>query len=103
MVFFGGPRQVGKTTLAKQLCTEHFNGGIYFNWDKDSDRQDILHQLIEVKTADSEVSSALRYYTERLKPKRAIQIVAQLKRPFHKDNILVTNPIDFFTSSIPWR
>ena len=33
MVFIGGPRQVGKTTLSKALCKEAFADGEYFNWD----------------------------------------------------------------------
>ncbi len=44
MVFIGGPRQVGKTTLAKQLLFTADNKGRYFNWDYDDDRQDILQQ-----------------------------------------------------------
>jgi predicted AAA+ superfamily ATPase len=40
MVFLGGPRQCGKTTLAKSLLKL----GRYFNWDYDQDRQDILAQ-----------------------------------------------------------
>ena len=42
MVFIGGPRQVGKTTLAKALLKNSFPGGRYFNWDFDEDRRDIL-------------------------------------------------------------
>jgi len=42
MVFIGGPRQVGKTTLAKMIMSRHFPEGRYFNWDFDEDRQDIL-------------------------------------------------------------
>jgi predicted AAA+ superfamily ATPase len=42
MVFIGGPRQVGKTTLAKMIMDRHFPEGRYFNWDFDEDRQDIL-------------------------------------------------------------
>ena len=41
MVFLGGPRQVGKTTLARQLL-ESGGAGSYFNWDYDEDRQGIL-------------------------------------------------------------
>ncbi|MCU7835965.1 MAG: AAA family ATPase [gamma proteobacterium symbiont of Taylorina sp.] len=41
MVFVGGPRQVGKTTLAKNILQQSFQGR-YFNWDYDEDRQDIL-------------------------------------------------------------
>ncbi len=43
MVFVGGPRQVGKTTLAKQLLK---NGQGYLNWDIPEDRERILkHEL----------------------------------------------------------
>ncbi|OGQ08779.1 MAG: hypothetical protein A3G32_06365 [Deltaproteobacteria bacterium RIFCSPLOWO2_12_FULL_40_28] len=41
MVFLGGPRQVGKTTLAQTLLKKG-NGGAYFNWDDDEDRRKIL-------------------------------------------------------------
>ncbi len=42
MVFIGGPRQVGKTTLAKSLLSDHFSKGIYLNWDFDENRRDII-------------------------------------------------------------
>lgn len=42
MVFIGGPRQVGKTTLSKNLCTGQFDQGEYLNWDNDEDRRTIL-------------------------------------------------------------
>ncbi len=42
MVFVGGPRQVGKTTMAKRLLGQMDFGGRYFNWDFDEDRQDLL-------------------------------------------------------------
>jgi len=41
MVFIGGPRQVGKTTLAKSLLSDDMPGR-YFNWDYEEDRQAIL-------------------------------------------------------------
>jgi len=44
MVFVGGPRQVGKTTLAKAVLSSNYPGGRYFNWDFDEDRQDILRK-----------------------------------------------------------
>jgi uncharacterized protein len=44
MVFIGGPRQVGKTTLAQALLSEHFPKGRYLNWDYDEDRRDILQR-----------------------------------------------------------
>lgn len=42
MVFIGGPRQVGKTTLGKALCRDELVSCIYFNWDKEEDRRAIL-------------------------------------------------------------
>ena len=44
MVFVGGPRQVGKTTLAKAILSSNFPSGRYLNWDYDEDRQDILRK-----------------------------------------------------------
>jgi predicted AAA+ superfamily ATPase len=41
MVFLVGPRQVGKTTLAKQIRQE-FSESLYLNWDVVEDRQKIL-------------------------------------------------------------
>ncbi len=41
MVFLGGPRQCGKTTLAKKLMGQ-FSHPIYFNWDQDADRRATL-------------------------------------------------------------
>jgi predicted AAA+ superfamily ATPase len=47
MVFLGGPRQVGKTTLAMNLFSEKS----YLNWDSSEDREKILnYQLPNTKT-----------------------------------------------------
>ncbi len=40
MVFLAGPRQVGKTTLARQILAES-GAGDYFNWDNRADRREI--------------------------------------------------------------
>jgi predicted AAA+ superfamily ATPase len=42
MVFVGGPRQVGKTTLAKELVAQHFGRIGYLNWDSRRDRKKII-------------------------------------------------------------
>ena len=42
MVFIAGPRQVGKTTLAKHLLMETGEMGRYLNWDYAPDQLDIL-------------------------------------------------------------
>jgi uncharacterized protein len=44
MVFLGGPRQVGKTTMARTIMNTHFTNGCYLNWDVDEHRQDILNK-----------------------------------------------------------
>lgn len=46
MVFIGGPRQVGKTTLAKSFLSSESQ---YLNWDKDTDRSVILKDRIDPK------------------------------------------------------
>lgn len=43
MVFVGGARQVGKTSLAKYIADKHFNSYDYLNWDYAEDRKNILH------------------------------------------------------------
>ncbi|MEK7299004.1 MAG: ATP-binding protein [Candidatus Margulisiibacteriota bacterium] len=42
MVFLGGPRQVGKTTLAKDVISGCFAHALYFNWDKRENQRQIL-------------------------------------------------------------
>jgi uncharacterized protein len=59
-----------------------------------------LTELIEVKYSDETISRSLRYYAERLKPDRCTQIVANLKRPYKKGRILVTDPFSYFLPAI---
>lgn len=42
MVFVGGPRQVGKTTLCRNFIAASFRIHAYFNWDNRSDRKAIM-------------------------------------------------------------
>jgi len=42
MVFLGGPRQVGKTTLAREFVAREFSETGYYNWDKRADRRQML-------------------------------------------------------------
>lgn len=42
MVFIGGARQVGKTSLAKYIAEHHFKSYDYLNWDSRDDRKNIL-------------------------------------------------------------
>jgi hypothetical protein len=57
--------------------------------------------LIEVKSQKTDIPSALKYYSKRLKPKRMVLIVGNLLKGFEKESVLVTNPIDFFQDP-PW-
>ena len=43
MVFLGGARQVGKTTLARNLVGPAFRDTAYLNWDSRADRRKILN------------------------------------------------------------
>jgi len=41
MVFLGGPRQVGKTTLA-QIISKIYKRPVYLNWDNRHHKKDII-------------------------------------------------------------
>ena len=60
-------------------------------------KEGVLEELIEVKYSDDAISRPLSYYTERLKPKKATQIVAGIKRPYDKGGIRVTDPVSYFS------
>lgn len=60
----------------------------------------VLEELIEVKYSNEEISRPLRYFTERLAPKRSTQIVANLEKPYDKDGIRVTNPFLYFSKAL---
>jgi len=51
MVFLGGPRQSGKTTLAKMLAENDQKR--YCNWDDDGDRELLLKGLLPVMKGSS--------------------------------------------------
>ena len=57
-------------------------------------KEGVVEELIEVKYSDAEPSRSLLYYAERLNPKRAVQIVANLKRPYSRGRLHVVNAVD---------
>jgi hypothetical protein len=61
MVFLGGPRQVGKTTLAKMILSKE-NNGVYLNWDFTEHREQILRQ--EIPEASMIVLDELHKYKQ---------------------------------------
>jgi len=64
------------------------NWGLYYLRDKEDREVDFVvtrnrrvHWLIEVKSSDRDLSRALKYYTDKLKPVESIQLVRNLDRP----------------------
>ena len=60
-------------------------------------KENVLEELIEVKYSDENISTSLKYYANRLKPLKATQIVATLKRPYDYNGIRVMDPISYFS------
>lgn len=100
------------TTLLKRLhFIEDYEGyrcSLHYIRDKDGREVDFVTvvdgkvmDLIEVKQSDTNISSSLRYYSQLLKPKNTIQLVANLEQSFHHNEILVTNLFDYFKNP-PW-
>lgn len=56
-----------------------------------------LEELIEVKYSDENISKSLLYYSRRLRPKKATQIVGKIKRPYDKNRVRVIDPISYFS------
>lgn len=63
MVFIGGPRQVGKTTLTKEIAEKKFKNSQYFNWDKKEHRERILKELFD-QDAEIIIFDELHKYSE---------------------------------------
>ena len=59
-------------------------------------KEGIIEELIEVKFSDDKVSKHLKYYAEKLNPKKASQIVANLKNPYSIGKIDVVDPVSYF-------
>ena len=48
-----------------------------------------VHWLIEVKASDDDISTAFRYYSQKLKPTQSLQLVLNLDRPQEKGGIKI--------------
>jgi predicted AAA+ superfamily ATPase len=59
-----------------------------------------LINLIEAKWSDDQISRSLSYYSEKLKPKQSIQIVANLKREYTKNQLQVIKAVEYLASSV---
>lgn len=78
---------------------------IHYLRDKDKREVDFLvlkdgkpHLLAEAKWNDSEISPALLYYGQKLKPKYMVQVVGELKSPYQKDGIRVLSAATYFSA-----
>jgi predicted AAA+ superfamily ATPase len=66
MVFLAGPRQVGKTTLARYLLAQVGCEALYFNWDIDAHRRAIVKDPSGFFRSGQAASAALRREEPRL-------------------------------------
>jgi predicted AAA+ superfamily ATPase len=57
-----------------------------------------VDELVEAKYGDTKASRPLEYYAQRLRPRRALQVVAELKKPYSKGRIAVETAIDALSS-----
>ena len=62
MVFMGGPRQCGKTTLSKELIQKKIKSGLYFNYDSDEDRREMLAKRWHVDNQLIVLDEIHKYY-----------------------------------------
>jgi uncharacterized protein len=105
-------------TVFKNLVASHLLKRIQFLEDRDGDRYELRYlrdksgrevdfvvlknkkvlELWESKHADETVSSALRYYAEKLKPKKTFQVVSTMTNSFMKSGVHVLGPIEAFAS-----
>lgn len=101
------------TTLLKRVhYLEDYEG---FKWElryiRDKEGREVdfvilkdgqVDELIEVKYNKTDISKSLSYYSERLRPKKATQIVATIKKTYSKGNIRVEGPMESL-SLAPWK
>lgn len=59
----------------------------------------VVDELIEVKLAERDISTSLRYYAERLQPRRATQVVARLRKPIASGRLQVQSIADYVASA----
>lgn len=59
-----------------------------------------IEELIEVKYSDDKISRSLKYYAKKLNPKRAVQIVLNLRRPYSSGSLEVIDPVTYFTEGM---
>jgi len=110
-----GGAQIENLAACALLKYAHFrkdasgeNWDVFYLRDKENREVDFvvtlnrrIHWLIEVKASDDEISSSLRYYSAKLQPKQALQLVLDLHRPQEKSGIRIL-PLDGWLESLPF-
>jgi uncharacterized protein len=85
--------------------SEGYRMQLYFLRDKEGREIDFvitkdkkIERLIEAKWSDDQISKNLVYYSEKLKPKQSIQIVANLKREYTKNQLQVKKAVEYLVN-----
>jgi uncharacterized protein len=96
---------VATTLLKKIQFLEDRDGYTYeLNYIRDKEGREVdfvisregkLQELIEVKYSDTQPSRHMLYYSEKLKPSRATQIVKEIKRSTEKGLLRITSISDY--------
>ncbi len=91
MIFLAGPRQAGKTTLAKEIAKKYKNN-VYFNWDILSDKKKVVENptfFQEINRADD--SAPLVIFDEIHKYKKWKNYLKGIYDEFHSDYLFLVS------------
>ncbi len=111
-----GGAQLENLVASSLLKYTHFrrdtageNRELYYLRDKEQREVDFLmtlnrkvDTLIEVKSADATISTSLRYYSERLRPRESLQLVLRLSRAQEKSGVRVL-PLGAWLDALPYN
>ena len=62
----------------------------------------VIRELIEVKLSDTDISRSLIYFSERLKPRQATQILYKPVERFKKNSLVINHVSDEFKQLKRW-
>lgn len=57
-------------------------------------RDGVLEELVEVKWSEKNIAPALKFYSEKLNPQRALQIVGKGVKPYKLGKIRVVDAVE---------